>query len=985
MYDAFISYRHTPLDQFVAQNLHKKLEAFRLPSSLVKQRGGDCKKKIERVFRDRDELPLASNLADPITQALKDSEFLIVICSPRLPQSQWCRKEIETFMDMHGRDRILAVLIEGEPEDSFPEELLYRKREVTQADGSVQVIREPVEPLAADMRGKTKREILKAMDGELLRLAAAMFGCAYDDLKQRHKEQKMKRMLSVSLAASSVFLIFGAVSAAMAFRIQMQKEQIQAQSDEIAGQKEHIEIQYREALENQSRSLAEKSLGLLEEGDRLGAIQTALEAFRDLEDGTSMPVTSEAQYALAESTYVYQDGYGVIPQYMLKHDSNVVLMTESPNGKLLLTGDAIGNLYVWDVQANKQLYRLMTDESLSVSGQEKCAFLTDDRIIYPTGEGYEIFDLESGESVLSANTFYYKAVQPSQGQKWFAVVAGNVLSVYDTESLQVCSSYEFPEGTTGSEVIRFDEERELLFFGKNRFGASAEPGSAIVVMHIPDGTIEQEFRLEYSEVAAILCRGDILYAGTKESIIDFDETGKGFSDSFASKVYCLSLQDGSRKWKYEYEDGYLQELQFSGDESRPDLLALFYSDAVFLDPYSGTQKQSFHYGREIVQGFQYKGQDAYAILTRGGEYWYLSGDYEDTILLEGFFQANSENVQDCVVTEAGFLLLAYDSNQITCLDQVAGSGMQVMWEEMWDEKKGFQEVTTDDTEKRMLILHVSREVSLMDLETNQKIAEFGSEDGISIAGFVGDGSEYLYCVDGENISFYRVEDGSFYQSCLLPEYFWYTKSRLTSDREHLILEGTSGGSYVLVDLVNGEMEEADLPVNWDYAVRAVMGNTLSIYAVADHQENCVMLYQAGSDQSYASLPANGAYVSELLFTENDQYLLVVYRNNSVDVFDLETEARVATLDNLEVPMESVIQEKGQEGYILRGSGVGYVVDAQWKTRARITGFVGMEPQQGRYFITRSDTLYALPVYSVDMLIEEGKRIVSSLNAGEDGN
>ncbi|MBQ8166752.1 MAG: toll/interleukin-1 receptor domain-containing protein, partial [Lachnospiraceae bacterium] len=60
--------------------------------------------KIERVFRDKDELPITNNLEDPIIKALSESEYLIVICTPRLKESIWCKKEIETFIQMHGRD-----------------------------------------------------------------------------------------------------------------------------------------------------------------------------------------------------------------------------------------------------------------------------------------------------------------------------------------------------------------------------------------------------------------------------------------------------------------------------------------------------------------------------------------------------------------------------------------------------------------------------------------------------------------------------------------------------------------------------------------------------------------------------------------------------------------------------------------------------------------------------------------------------------------
>ena len=35
-YDAFISYRHCELDQFVAITLHKELEAFKLPKAIAR-------------------------------------------------------------------------------------------------------------------------------------------------------------------------------------------------------------------------------------------------------------------------------------------------------------------------------------------------------------------------------------------------------------------------------------------------------------------------------------------------------------------------------------------------------------------------------------------------------------------------------------------------------------------------------------------------------------------------------------------------------------------------------------------------------------------------------------------------------------------------------------------------------------------------------------------------------------------------------------
>lgn len=56
-YDAFISYRHTELDRFIAEKIQKYLEEFKLPKNVKKKKGLN-KTRIERVFRDKEELTL---------------------------------------------------------------------------------------------------------------------------------------------------------------------------------------------------------------------------------------------------------------------------------------------------------------------------------------------------------------------------------------------------------------------------------------------------------------------------------------------------------------------------------------------------------------------------------------------------------------------------------------------------------------------------------------------------------------------------------------------------------------------------------------------------------------------------------------------------------------------------------------------------------------------------------------------------------------
>ena len=116
-YIAFISYRHMKLDTAVAKRLHRLLEHYRVPSRFRKNGA----KRLGKVFRDEDELPISSDLNADIYTALDRSDFLIVICTPETPKSMWVRREIEYFQEHHDGSHILAVLAYGTPEESFPE------------------------------------------------------------------------------------------------------------------------------------------------------------------------------------------------------------------------------------------------------------------------------------------------------------------------------------------------------------------------------------------------------------------------------------------------------------------------------------------------------------------------------------------------------------------------------------------------------------------------------------------------------------------------------------------------------------------------------------------------------------------------------------------------------------------------------------------------------------------------------------------------
>lgn len=985
-YDAFISYRHSEADKFVAENLHKKLEAFRLPNSIVKQRGKDCKKKIERVFRDRDELPLAANLADPITQALADSEFLIVICSPRLPQSMWCKKEIETFISMHGRQKVLAVLIEGEPDEAFPEELLYRTREVAHEDGTVEIVKESVEPLAADVRGSSKKDVLKKMDEELLRLAAAMFDCAYDDLKQRHKEQKMKKMLTASLAASAFFLAFGAVSTTMAVRIQSQNEQIQAQSEEIQVkaeqiqlQKEEIELQYQQALYNQSLSMAEKSLDLLEEGDRLEAMKLALDALGDTEDGTPMPVTAEAQYALAESSYVYQPGENWLPTYMLKHDANISVMEASPDGTLLMTADKYGNVCIWDILSNKIIDKIEGDYFSSAS-EEDCFFINNNQILYKGEDSFEVYDVTTKKVVLKGEENFYRGVADTENGR-IAVVMGSIydelLQVYDSNTLELLYSYDVPEKMSIDATMTFGNGGTLFAYVLEPEYLNEDGGDTYVnVLDITKGEIIGKKKLMYSDYKKIQIVDSVLYAAVCETVDEAHPDGDwDMNIPFKSLLCAINLSDMSIKWQYRNDEASVKDFKINAGDFSRHMLVSYYSDAQMLDMDTGELLYKFAYGEEIISTLYYVNSDNFIIMLRDGEYHQINGGSGMDVVFIGHFKSNSDNIKMMLPAGNGFAMLPYSDCNVTYCEMYRGSDYEV-WHE---QDETISNVLVNKDESRAVIVEECGDdghssVLLKSLSDGQIIAEIDDTDNVGVEyGLVGDGEKYFYIFERENVNLYNISDGSLYARISLDGRVYADYIVTGADRKSLIFRDSN--TFGKLDIELGAAEYIDIDRKTDNSMKLNISPGFDIYAVADKEENAILLYRVEGGEEFLRIDTVAPLVEEMVFTEDGKYLFVYYMDESIKIYSAETGACVQEYKNFGDCLNFGVTSCN-EGYAVSVLGGVYIINKDFEKIALLPSKVWIMDKSQKFLLCDGDTIYSCPVYPVDELKGKAEEILS---------
>ena len=238
-YKAFISYSWA--DAAWGKWLHHAIETYRTPRPLIGEDGlyGPVAARLIPLFKDREEEAAGSSIGASVESALSSSEFMIVICSPNSAKSRWVNHEVAWFKAHRDPDKILALIIDGEPghalNECFPKAL-------THLVGPDQTITDQLldAPLAADARktGDGKR-------GARLKLVAAMLGVGLDVLVRRDDRRRVLRQRLVSAGS----LLFGGAMAGLAWFAVEARDEARDQRGKADGLVEFMLTDLREKLE----------------------------------------------------------------------------------------------------------------------------------------------------------------------------------------------------------------------------------------------------------------------------------------------------------------------------------------------------------------------------------------------------------------------------------------------------------------------------------------------------------------------------------------------------------------------------------------------------------------------------------------------------------------------------------------------------------------------------------------------------------------
>jgi WD40 repeat protein len=534
-YWAFISYSHA--DKQWGTWLHSALETFKVPKALIgatTRTGEPIPRRLFPIFRDREELPTSSDLGSMISRALEESRYLIVICSPRAARSRWVNQEILDFKRLGRADRILALIVDGEPNaadgkpgfsaevECFPEALKY----ALGRDGNLDR-NQPTEPIAADAR--------PGMDGKTdakLKLAAGILCINYDDLKRR-EERRRRRQHRIIISVSSALVLTFATLAAVAL---WQWRQAKIETNEANTQRQEAEKQKADAVaqrhvaETQKNIADEKTVEAENEKEQVETQTSADEediAREALLRGD--PLTAAQHLSLAyEATpqdpavrlllHNAMNGLDGLSTVLAGNSGTFTNVAVSPVTGFVLTVSSDGEAQVWNA-ANGKVLATFGRSGNEYNQVHEAAFTPDGkRVLFANDSDACLEDIAAGKKIpfsAGQNQRFVSLVLSSDGKTVIGAVWTGVGDKFTTQIIAYSSSdgHEISHAAVPNSYAILDAPgsgaRTVLIGGPISAGTQSA-GRQVLVIESSTGKTVAQVLLATNDMALVSPQGELI-------------------------------------------------------------------------------------------------------------------------------------------------------------------------------------------------------------------------------------------------------------------------------------------------------------------------------------------------------------------------------------------------------------------------------------------------------------------------------------------
>lgn len=618
-YDAFICYKHGLLDTAAAKELRNALERYKGNRLFGK-------KPMKRVFLDEGELASCADFGEGIREALKNSAWLVIICSKDTKESPWVNDEIKTFLEYHDTSRILAVVTEGEPKEVFPEALIQCGIDETRL-------------FAADARAKNTIQVLKKVKGDVkLKIAAPILNTTFDTLKQRKKVYQIKQAFSIvclCLLALSVFFGYAA-----------------AKSREIANQAVKLANEHKAALQGQALYLSEQAKKSYEKHDTMTAVQQALQAYDLLaEDELFLPeliqILTKAMdiYTLPSDAQESMTAVGIFP---FEEKSSLEEYFLDQEGKYLFTADD-SHVSIWNTKTY-QCEKTVTvpqsikkfDESFLLDQQNQYLLVLRDEInCYDYEKETSIWNYKFDEPLAGIAVSDDKTrIVAATGQKLyiFEAVDGTLLQT------SVCS--EIGSLVLGNTSIAISSDKKEIAFVRTKEGEEEASHLFEVVLY---DVVEEQYTVisswkskdpsGFAEICLHFTDSHKLFASYSFGVNTVYEGSvyKYYSEKKKLEAFVYDLDQKDILWKADKDYMALDEniMAFDTAYSEKHAILLIYGNRCeILDQATGETLDLYETDAPIIQAWLEE-EKVTLVLENGDLLYYTYG--EDRLVGYAYF------------------------------------------------------------------------------------------------------------------------------------------------------------------------------------------------------------------------------------------------------------------------------------------------------------------------------------------------------------
>ncbi len=303
-YYAFISYSRK--DEAQAKWLHQQFESYHLPAHIIEEHK-NLPSELSPIFRDEDELS-GGDLKQEIKQALVNSNWLVVVCSPAAAKSEYVDLEIREFID------------------SYKQRNATKGKHETREERIAHLI-----PIIASGKPYSSDE-----DEEC-------FPPILHELKSEDKERRAPNVNASDEGWERPFISAVATMLDLPFDTLWDRR-----TRELEKQRQALIETNNRIRRNQARFVSEKAHQLTESHDPYLAALLAVNVLPNEADEQNFPYVLEAERALREAC--------AHDEQRLSHRSTVWFAALSPDETRIASACEDGSVWLWEKSTGKCLW-----------------------------------------------------------------------------------------------------------------------------------------------------------------------------------------------------------------------------------------------------------------------------------------------------------------------------------------------------------------------------------------------------------------------------------------------------------------------------------------------------------------------------------------------------------------------------------------------------------------------------------------------------